>query len=122
MSTIGAAQSDTLLSNINEMKPKFAKIAAGSSGDNEVVAAVANKKIRVIALHFVVAGVVTVIWKSGSTAISGDENFAQNSGMHLAEVRFGHFETAAGEALNINLSGNVTVGGTITYVEVPTDR
>jgi hypothetical protein len=44
--------------------------------------------------------------------------FGANGGVAAAYCPVGHFETAAGEALNINLSGAVAVGGHVVYVEV----
>lgn len=98
-----------------------AAIAASASGDNQVVAAVAGKRIRVYAGVFSFAGSVNAKWRSGTTDLTGLYYGAANSqvsldfgGEGLGGMR-GHFETAQGEALNVNLSTNVAVGGHVVY-------
>lgn len=122
MSTIGATQTGHVLDNINKLEPKFAPISAPNSGVNEILAAVANRKLRVLSLYLVCANTVSVTLKSGTTGVSGLMSFAANSGIVLPFNNVGWFEAADGEALNIDLSGAVVVAGSITYVEVPTDR
>ena len=97
--------------------PKYAKIDVASAGDNTIVAAVAGKKIRVLQYALVVGAATTVIWKSGSTAISGDMSFDANSGISSPFSPVGLFETAAGEALVLNLSAANPVSGHLVYVE-----
>lgn len=120
--SIGAVQTGHVMDNVNEMKPKFASIAAANSGDNLIIAGVAKRKLRVLSAYFVCANTVSAKFRSNTTDINGLQSFAQNSGIVLPFNHVGWFETAEGEALNLNLSGAVTVGGAITYVEVPTDR
>lgn len=93
-------------------------ITASASGNTAVVAAVAGKKIRVISFNFVANGTVNVKWQSATTDISGLTYCVQFSGKALQFHPGGHLETAVAEALNINLSGNVAVGGEGTYIEV----
>ena len=100
--------------------PKRAVIDHATSGDNEIVAAVTGKSIRVIQMFFVVASAVTVRFESGAggTALTGQMQFAANSGASTGESRLGHFQTAAGAALNMELSSAVSVDGWINYQEV----
>lgn len=102
------------------LTPKFAKVTASSSGATQVVAAVSSKKIRVLSISIVCNGAVNVKFQSHVTPtdISGLHYFAANGGMVMPYNKVGWFETVAGEALDINLSGAVAVGGTVTYVEV----
>lgn len=102
---------------------KFAAISASSSGDNTVVAAVANRKIKVLNYAAIAASDVSVTWKSGSsTSISGAIPFPANGG--LAPVGGPNtpvgmvplFETATGEALVMNLSSAVLVAGHLAYI------
>lgn len=97
---------------------KFAKITAASSGANEIVAAVTGKKIVVLSYHLSSAGTVNAKWQSASTDISGLLYTVANIGVPVAFSPVGHFATASGEALNLNLSGAVAVGGHLVYVEV----
>lgn len=98
-----------------------APIAASSSGDNQVVAGVPNKKIRVKAYAITngAASVQNVKWRSGSTDITG---LFYSTAIGLVVVHdlvsnpndF-YFETAAGAALNLNLSAATAVGGSVQY-------
>lgn len=96
----------------------FADIASSASGDNEVVAAVPGKKIRVLAYTIIASGDVDVKWRSAATDLTGVMPFTINSGVAHGYAPVGYFETASGEALNLNLSDAVAVGGYLVYVEV----
>lgn len=94
-----------------------AVIAASSSGANEIVAAVAGRKIQVLGFFMMAAAAVNAKWQSASTDKTGLLYPAANGGA-VAPISPGHnfwFETAAGEALNLNLSGTVAVGGLVRY-------
>lgn len=101
---------------------KYAVINASASGSNTIVAAVTNKRIRVLSYTMIAAGDVTVTWRSASTAISGPMALATNGGAAPSAGQatpaglIGQFETNQGEALNLNLSAAVAVGGHITYI------
>lgn len=95
----------------------FAPISVSASGDTTVVAATAGSKIRVIKYSLVCAGAVVVTWKSSiAGAISGPMSFLANGGISDAAEIAGIMQTAVGEALVLNLNGNVSVGGTLAYV------
>lgn len=98
---------------------KFAVINASSSGDNTIVPAVSDVKIRVVHYVFTVASDVNVRWESsaGGTALSGVMSFT--AGVQSAFSPVGLFETISGELLNLELSGAVQVSGHLAYVEVP---
>lgn len=96
----------------------FAPISASSSGDNAVVAGVTSKKIKVLSVALVSSGTVSVKWRSNTTDLSGAMPLVANSGFVLPASSPGqgnYFETVAGQALNINLSGAVAVSGHISY-------
>lgn len=107
-----------LVSISSAQTPKFAVISCSSSGNNEIVAAVATKKIRVLNYSVISNGTVNAKWRSASTDKSGLLYLIANVGASPAYSPVGQFETVAGEALNINLSGAVAIGGHLTYVEV----
>lgn len=99
---------------------KFATIATSSSGATAIVAAVTGKKIKVIGVWLSSNGTVNVKWQSASTDITGLAYLLQGNGYVLPTGSPGvahWFETASGEALNINLSATVAVGGSIVYYE-----
>lgn len=98
--------------------PKYAAITGSSSGDNAIVAAVTGKKIRVLGYVVTASGAVNAKFRSGTTDISGLIYAAANGGAASGFNPVGHFETTAGAALNMNLSGAVAVGGHVTYIEV----
>lgn len=94
-----------------------AAIDVASSGDNTIVAAVTGKRIRVHSMFVVAAGTVTVRMESaaGGTALTGQMTMAVNTGFVLPHNPAGWFETVAGELLNMELSGAVSVDGSLTY-------
>lgn len=109
-----------LYDGATSLVPKFAAIDAATSGNNTLVAAVASKKIRVIACFMIAAGAVNARFESGAdgTALTGQMNLTTNSGFVLPYNPAGWFETAAAALLNLELSGAVSVDGALTYVEV----
>jgi hypothetical protein len=113
--------------------PKFAAIAAASSGDNTIIAAVSSKKIRVLAFRLKAAAAssatVACYWRNGAggSALEGgasnttplDKTGAAGAGGETAQFNpVGWFETSANTALVLNLSAAQAVTGSITYVEV----
>lgn len=91
-----------------------------TSGDNELVAAVANKKIRVYNIVLLSTGTVTARFESaaGGTALTGQLSLTAQVGFAPGHDPCGHFETAAGQALNLELSDAVSVDGWLIYAEV----
>lgn len=104
----------------NVLTVKRAVIDHADSGNNTLVAAVANKKIRVVALLLVAAGAVTARLESDAngTALTGQMSLAQNQGVELSFNPHGWVETGAGELLNLELGGAVSVDGVLLYIEV----
>lgn len=112
---------NVLLNGNTALTPKFKVITASSSGATTIVALVASKKIRVLAWDIKVNAAVNFKWQSHVTPtdLTGlYYNSGQGDGVARAFNPLGYFETVAGEALDINLSGAVAVGGVLTYVEV----
>ena len=95
-----------------------APVAASSAGANEIVAAVAGRKICVIGYVLMANAAVDVKWQSGSSDLTGLLYPAERGGAvaNLAPDHKFWFETAAGETLNLNLSGAVPVGGHVAYI------
>ena len=109
--------------SLGTITPKYAVISG--SGTSAIVALVAGKRISVIA--FLVTGTEngTLTFKSNTTAItgsmilgitgrSGDDTISPLAGSWNPD---GHFETVAGEALNITASAG-TAAGYVTYIEI----
>lgn len=100
--------------------PKFAPISVSTSGDNTIVVAVAGFRVRVVRYSFKVAAAVNVTWKSSVAGALTGPLVCSAAGDGIAEREpAGIVQTAIGEALVLNLSGGVSVGGSVTYTLVP---
>lgn len=117
---VAHGETSTIYDGTTALVPKFAIIDHATSGDNTIVAAVTSKKIRVLNVVLVASAAVNVRFESGAggTALTGVINLAANGGFAPGYCPAGHFETAAGALLNLELSGAVSVDGWIVYVEV----
>lgn len=95
----------------------FGVISTSASGDTTLLAAQTTLKIKVVSYTIVVAGAVSVKFKSGAaTDITGAMAFATNGGVADNAASWAHlFETAVGQALVLNLSGAVAAGGHFSY-------
>jgi hypothetical protein len=111
-------ETDSIYSGSTALTPKFAAITASSSGNTSVVAAVAGKKIRVLRWSVSSNGAVNVKFQRATTDVTGLYYLTQFASVGGGYCPVGHFETASNEALNINLSGAMAVGGVLTYCEV----
>lgn len=97
---------------------KYALISTSSPNNTQVVAAVSGKRIRVVAYAVVASGTVNVQFRSGdNTNLTGSMRLVEAGGIAHA-FDGGLFQTAVGEALHINLSAPVAVGGYVVYEEV----
>ncbi len=96
-------------------RPYRAVIDEVTTGDKTIVTGVATKRIVVVNLVMTVASGQTVIWKSGTTALSG----AIDSSYTAGDAHAGLLETLQGEALILNLSAASAVDGHLTYVLLP---
>ncbi len=98
-------------------------ISAGASGANEILAAAAGYKYQVFTYVLTANAAVNVKWQSAATDLTGLLYFAAK-GKVVAPTPSGGdakkpwFETASGEALNLNLSGTVATGGHLIYEKV----
>lgn len=103
-----------------QSEAKRGVIDHATSGNNTLVAAVAGRKIRVLAYHITAAGAVTARFESGAdgTALTGQMTLAQGGTISAPYNPLGWFETAAGTLLNLELSSAVSVDGVLVYVEV----
>jgi hypothetical protein len=122
--TLSVSQDTAKLANSvtgTNLTPKFKNITASASGATTIVALVATKKIRVLAWDLKVNAAVNFKWQSHITPTDLTGLYycsGQGDGVARAYNPLGYFETVAGEALDINLSSAVAVGGVLTYVEV----
>lgn len=110
----------TIYSGATALTPTFATIVASSSGATTLVSLVSSKKIRVLALYLTSNGTVNVKFQSHVTPtdLTGLAYLVANTGFVLPYNPVGWFQSISGEALDINLSGNIAVGGALAYIAV----
>lgn len=109
--------------NVTSASPRVtshinAKLTSASSGSNEIVAAVAGVRYRVLAVVAVTTLANSIKFLSAATDISATFPLGANGGLVLPFNEHGWFETAAGEALNINLSVATSTGVQLQYVRL----
>ncbi len=94
-------------------------ITASAAGATEVVPAQgAGVRIRVLAVFVASSSAIGVKFQSAATDISGLSALSATGGFVMPETQHGWFQTAANEALNVNLSGAATsVGVTVIWVQ-----
>lgn len=116
-STLESSQASNLGTLVT---PKYALINTSSSGDTTLIAAVTSKKIRVVSYTLVCSGTVGIKFQSGTagTALTGVMEFTAQTGAAAGFNPFGHFESASGVLLALNLSAAVAVRGHLTYLEI----
>lgn len=88
-------------------------------GNTQVVAAVTDKKIRVLRYTLSAVGANNVKFQSATSDICPLHYMAATSTVNVMPDVHGHFETAVAAALNANLSAATAVGVLVTYIEVP---
>jgi hypothetical protein len=117
---VAAAQdTNTIYNGTTALQFKYAIITASASGATTVVAAVTSKKIRPLRWRASCNGAVNIKWQSHTAGdVSGLSYGTQYKDVGGGYCPGGHFETTAGEALDINLSAAVAVSGELTYIEV----
>lgn len=102
-------------SNGNPVKTILtAVINCSTSGNNEIVAAVASKRIKVLAIVVNFAAAVSAKWRSANTDLGGAMPFDVREGYVVSSPN-PVLQTVAGEALNLNLSGAVAATGWVAY-------
>ncbi len=105
---------------------KSTPISVASNGDNQAIAGVAGKLIRVLSFVLVSSGAVNATFKSkpssgSQTNLTGAMPLAANTVVPSPPAVWtpgglqGQFECNPGEDLNLNLSGAVGVYGWLTY-------
>lgn len=109
--------------NVTTASPKISPhinvlLDSSSSGSNTIVAAVANAKYRVLSVAVVTTLANSIKFLSNATQISATFPLGANGGMVLPFNEHGWFETATGEALNINLGAATATGIQVQYIKI----
>ena len=90
---------------------------ASGIGNTEVIATQGSGvRIRVLGVMVIATLAVTVKFQSATTNISAGFPLAANSGFVMPYNPHGWFQTAANEALNINLSLGTATGIQVTWI------
>jgi hypothetical protein len=96
-------------------------LSASLVGDNTVIAGQPGYAIRVIAFTLTYSGTVNVQWKDGPAAYLTGLLYALGTAPlpiradPAAGNARGHFQTSKGNALILNLSAAIPVGGWVVY-------
>lgn len=111
------------MSNVTRVTPRVSahvNLAANpsSSGDTALIAASTDAIYRVLSVAVVTTLANNVKFKSGSTDISATFPLGANGGIVLPFNEHGWFQTAAGEALNVNLGTATATGVQIQYIKL----
>lgn len=101
---------------------KHVRVNASAAGDNEVIAAVAGKRIRVLAFVLTAgtaAGRISLQDTATTPVIHAQFDMAVNGGVsYPGGIQAPAFETAVGTGLEINNPGTTTTVGFVTFSEV----
>lgn len=113
-------ETGTIYNGTTALTPLFALISTSASGVSNVVAATGGKRIRVLRWSLSANGTVNVKFQSHVTPtdLTGLHYMVANATAGGSYCPLGIFQTISGEALDINLSAAVAVGGELTYVLV----
>lgn len=98
--------------------PQYAAITATASGATTIVSLTAGKSIYILRWSLTANGATNMNWQSHTTTANATglhymTQFATAGGSYCPA---GIFKTTSGEALDINLTAAVAVGGELTYV------
>ena len=91
------------------------------SGDQILVGGTPGFKISVEQFFFIVSAAVTLIYKSGTSALSGPMPFLAN-GAQVQDFIQLPLTCNDGDPFIINASASVTLGGTLWYYKAPSVR
>jgi len=99
---------------------QYANVNVNTAGTNQLVATQAGMRIYLINMTLIAQGAVTVtIEDGGGTDRIGPLAFAANGGISMADSNVGWTRTANNDSLNIRLSANIRVAGSIAYRYIP---
>lgn len=89
-----------------------------ATGNNTIVAGVANQRVRVFAIFFVVSAATNVTPQDGAaTALTGAMSFTSNGSLFFGNTTEPYFTTSLGNAFVLNQSGTAQVSGRAYYTQ-----
>jgi hypothetical protein len=115
-----ALQTDAIQNGLTTLTPKFfSETVAAADTDEELIAAVATKKLRVLSLVAQCGATATdMTFESSTTTRKHKIPAGANGGQVLPFNPTGWFETTAGESLTVTTSAGSSCEISGTYVEV----
>jgi hypothetical protein len=119
--SISAALDTTAIKEgLTSLTPKFFyEAVAAADTDEELIALVSAKKLRVLSLFVNAGGTATdITFESSTTTAKFKVSCGINGGCVLPFNPVGWFETAAGESLTATTGAGATVQVSGTYIEV----
>jgi hypothetical protein len=113
-------QTDVLMSNLTALTPKFfSETVVASDTDEELIAAVTSKQLRILALAVQCGATATdVTFESSTTTRKHKVPAGANGGQILPFNPVGWFQTTAGESLTVTTGTGSSVEISGVYVEV----
>lgn len=101
---------------------KYAKVDAAADGDNEIIAAVTGKKIRVLGYVLTgatTAGTATLQDTAATPVVHGKLSLGTSGGVaYTGGLDAPAFETAAGTGVEVSNSTGLDTFGHMVYVEI----
>jgi hypothetical protein len=115
-----AHQSDAIMSNLTSLTPKFfTETVTASDTDESLIALVASKKLRILALVVQCGATATdVTFESSTTTRIHKVPAGAIGGQVLPFNPVGWFETASGESLTVTTGAGSSVEISGVYIEV----
>jgi hypothetical protein len=95
-----------------------APINFSSTGDNTIVSAVVGQGIYVFKYFLVVSTATNLIFKDGTTALTGAIDLTANGTMTFDFDTRPWYSTTQGNAFVINQSGTAQIGGRVYYLRM----
>ena len=90
-------------------------VNVNAAGTQEIIPAVPNKSIQVLAYTLVAAGSVSVTFQHASVAFTGPMPLSTNQPLVVGYMEDGYFIGAKGENLSLLLGAGVEVAGHVAY-------
>jgi hypothetical protein len=116
-----ANQTEVIMASLTALTVKFfSETVAPSDTDEELVAAVTARKLRVISLAVHCGATATdITFESGTTTRIHKIPAGANGGQVLPANQWGWFETASGSSLTCTTGAGANVEISGTYIEIP---
>ena len=117
---VGIIETGRMSSNGVMLTAGYAVINA-SGTNNTLVAAIATRKIRVLAYNMISQVGVNAQFQSGTGAsnlLTGVYFISSNGGLVAPYCPVGWFESSGNSLLNLKLSAAQSIGGCMTYLEI----